>query len=94
MAPRMLAVYGKGGMGKSFFTSNLTSRLTFDGSRVLQLGCDPKHDSCNTIFGGFSLPTLGDVWRDYKERGREADLEKGSTETEAWKSNRSRRLRH
>jgi 3,8-divinyl chlorophyllide a/chlorophyllide a reductase subunit X len=75
MAPRMLAVYGKGGMGKSFFTSNLTSRLTFDGSRVLQLGCDPKHDSCNTIFGGFSLPTLGDVWRDYKERGREADLD-------------------
>lgn len=75
MAPRMLAVYGKGGMGKSFFTSNLTSRMTFDGSRVMQLGCDPKHDSCNTIFGGFSLPTLGDVWRGFKERGREADLD-------------------
>jgi chlorophyllide a reductase subunit X len=70
----MLAVYGKGGMGKSFFTSNLTSRMTFDGLRVLQLGCDPKHDSCNTIFGGHSLPTLGDTWRQYKEAGQEDQL--------------------
>lgn len=74
MAPRMLAIYGKGGMGKSFFTSNLTARLTFDGARVLQLGCDPKHDSCNTIFGGYSLPTLGEQWRVFKEAGREDEL--------------------
>jgi 3,8-divinyl chlorophyllide a/chlorophyllide a reductase subunit X len=77
MAPRMLAIYGKGGMGKSFFTSNLTARLTFDGHRVLQLGCDPKHDSCNTIFGGHSLPTLGEQWRIFKEAGREAELAVG-----------------
>jgi chlorophyllide a reductase subunit X len=70
----MLAVYGKGGMGKSFFTSNLTARLTFDGFRVLQLGCDPKHDSCNTVFGGYSLPTLGEQWRMFKEAGREDQL--------------------
>lgn len=74
MAPRMLAVYGKGGMGKSFFTSNLTARLAYDGFRVLQLGCDPKHDSCNTIFGGHSLPTLGDQWRLFKEAGKEDQL--------------------
>ena len=74
MAPRMLAIYGKGGMGKSFFTSNLTARLTFDGHRVLQLGCDPKHDSCNTIFGGYSLPTLGEQWRRFKEAGKEDQL--------------------
>jgi chlorophyllide a reductase subunit X len=73
----MLAIYGKGGMGKSFFTSNLTARLTFDGHRVLQLGCDPKHDSCNTIFGGHSLPTLGEQWRIFKEAGREAELAVG-----------------
>jgi chlorophyllide a reductase subunit X len=73
----MLAVYGKGGMGKSFFTSNLTSKLTFDGYRVLQLGCDPKHDSCNTVFGGRSLPTLGEQWRIYKEQGREDELSVG-----------------
>jgi chlorophyllide a reductase subunit X len=74
MAPRMLAIYGKGGMGKSFFTSNLTSRLTLDGFRVLQLGCDPKHDSCNTVFGGHSLPTLGEQWRKFKEAGNEDQL--------------------
>ena len=77
MAPRMLAIYGKGGMGKSFFTSNLTSRLTFDGFRVLQLGCDPKHVSCNTVFGGHSLPTLGEQWRIFKEQGREDELSVG-----------------
>lgn len=77
MAPRMLAIYGKGGMGKSFFTSNLTAKLTFDGHRVLQLGCDPKHDSCNTIFGGHSLPTLGEQWRIFKESGRETELAVG-----------------
>ncbi len=77
MAPRMLAIYGKGGMGKSFFTSNLTARLTFDGFRVMQLGCDPKHDSCNTIFGGYSLPTLGEQWRLFKEAGKEDQLAVG-----------------
>ncbi|MCB0062980.1 MAG: chlorophyllide a reductase iron protein subunit X [Caldilineaceae bacterium] len=71
MAPRMIAIYGKGGIGKSFTTSNLTARLALDGYRVLQLGCDPKHDSCNTIFDGHSLPTLGEVWREHKDQGTE-----------------------
>jgi chlorophyllide a reductase subunit X len=73
----MLAIYGKGGIGKSFTTSNLTARLALDGKRVLQLGCDPKHDSCNTIFNGHSLPTLGDVWREMKNDGREDHLAVG-----------------
>lgn len=77
MPARMLAIYGKGGIGKSFVTSNLTARLAFDGYRVLQLGCDPKHDSCNTIFDGHSLPTVGDVWRRYKGEGREDELQVG-----------------
>lgn len=77
MTARMLAIYGKGGIGKSFTTSNLTARLAFDGYRVLQLGCDPKHDSCNTIFDGHSLPTLGEVWRVFKEKGQEDKLEVG-----------------
>lgn len=72
---RMLAVYGKGGMGKSFFTTNLVSKLALLGNRVLQLGCDPKHDSCNALFGGVSLPTLGDVWRTFKEAGHEEELQ-------------------
>lgn len=77
MTARMLAIYGKGGIGKSFTTSNLTARLAFDGARVLQLGCDPKHDSCNTIFDGHSLPTLGEVWRQHKEQGTEDQMSVG-----------------
>lgn len=77
MSARMLAIYGKGGIGKSFTTSNLTARLALDGARVLQLGCDPKHDSCNTIFDGHSLPTLGDVWRAQKETGTQDTLDIG-----------------
>lgn len=77
MSARMIAIYGKGGIGKSFTTSNLTARLAFDGARVLQLGCDPKHDSCNTIFGGHSLPTLGDVWREHKDNGTEEQMQVG-----------------
>lgn len=72
---RMIAVYGKGGMGKSFFTTNLVGKLALLGKRVLQLGCDPKHDSCNALFGGASLPTLGDTWRKFKEEGREHELQ-------------------
>jgi len=51
--------------------------MAFDGKRVLQLGCDPKHDSCNTIFNGHSLPTLGEVWREHKEAGTEDKMEVG-----------------
>ncbi len=72
---RMLAIYGKGGMGKSFFTTNLVAKLATLQYRVLQLGCDPKHDSCNALFGGVSLPTLGDTWRELKESGREKELQ-------------------
>lgn len=72
---RMLAVYGKGGMGKSFFTTNLVSKLALLGYRTMQLGCDPKHDSCTGLFGGVSLPTLGDTWRTFKEEDRERDLQ-------------------
>jgi chlorophyllide a reductase subunit X len=71
---RMLAVYGKGGMGKSFFTTNLVSKLALSGLRTMQLGCDPKHDSCTGLFGGVSLPTLGDTWRAFKQEGREKEL--------------------
>jgi len=74
MTARMLAIYGKGGIGKSFTTSNLTARLAFDGARVLQLGCDPKHDSCNTIFDGHALPTLSQVWNEQKAAGTQDTL--------------------
>ncbi len=74
MAARMLAVYGKGGMGKSFFTANLVATMARANNRVLQLGCDPKHDSCNTVFDGTALPTIGDTWRAFKDGGKEEQM--------------------
>ena len=41
-----IAVYGKGGIGKSTISANLTAALAVCNSKVLQIGCDPKHD-CN-----------------------------------------------
>jgi len=74
MTPRMIAIYGKGGIGKSFFTANLSAKMALKGLRVLQLGCDPKHDSCNALFDGRGLPTIGDQWRMMKDSGREKEL--------------------
>ena len=42
---KVFAVYGKGGIGKSTTSSNLSAALSLMGKRVLQIGCDPKHDS-------------------------------------------------
>ncbi|MFC1463852.1 MAG: chlorophyllide a reductase iron protein subunit X [Candidatus Brachytrichaceae bacterium NZ_4S206] len=75
MPPRMIAIYGKGGIGKSFFTANLSAKMALKGLRVLQLGCDPKHDSCNALFDGRSLPTISDQWRLFKDAGREKELD-------------------
>ena len=55
-----LAVYGKGGIGKSTTSSNLSAALATMGKRVLQVGCDPKHDSTFTLTKQM-LPTVIDV---------------------------------
>ncbi len=62
MAARTIAIYGKGGIGKSFTTTNLSATFALMNKRVLQLGCDPKHDSTTSLFGGISLPTVTDVF--------------------------------
>jgi len=46
---KVFAVYGKGGIGKSTTSSNLSVAFTKLGKRVLQIGCDPKHDSTFTL---------------------------------------------
>ena len=45
---KVFAVYGKGGIGKSTTSSNLSAAFSHLGKRVLQIGCDPKHDSTFT----------------------------------------------
>jgi light-independent protochlorophyllide reductase subunit L len=57
---RVFAVYGKGGIGKSTTSSNLSAAFSKLGKRVLQIGCDPKHDSTFTLTKRLA-PTVIDV---------------------------------
>ncbi len=53
-----VAFYGKGGIGKSTIISNVTCALAEKGRKVLQIGCDPKHDSTRLVLGGFMQSTV------------------------------------
>ena len=64
---RSVAIYGKGGIGKSTTTSNLSAALADMGKRVIQIGCDPKSDSTNNLRGGRSIPTVLDAIRSGKK---------------------------
>ena len=55
---RKIAIYGKGGIGKSTTTSNLSAALAEKGYRVMQVGCDPKADSTKGLMGGRRIPTV------------------------------------
>lgn len=61
---KQIAIYGKGGIGKSTTTSNLSAALSKLGYRVMQFGCDPKSDSTNTLRGGEYIPTVLDLLRE------------------------------
>ncbi|MDR2042835.1 MAG: nitrogenase iron protein [Clostridium sp.] len=61
---KQIAIYGKGGIGKSTTTSNLSAALAKQGFRVMQFGCDPKADSTNTLRGGSYIPTVLDTLRE------------------------------
>ena len=53
-----LAVYGKGGIGKSTIAANLSAAFAAMGKSVLQIGCDPKHDSTRLLLGGRRVETV------------------------------------
>ncbi|MTK13725.1 MAG: nitrogenase iron protein [Clostridiaceae bacterium] len=59
-----IAIYGKGGIGKSTTTSNISAALTKMGYKVMQFGCDPKSDSTNTLREGTYIPTVLDTLRE------------------------------
>lgn len=59
-----IAVYGKGGIGKSTVSANLSAALAMCGSRVLQIGCDPKHDSTRLLHHGSKVVTILDYLMD------------------------------
>ena len=55
---KQIAIYGKGGIGKSTTTSNISAALAESGLKVMQFGCDPKADSTNTLRGGEYIPSV------------------------------------
>lgn len=61
---KQIAIYGKGGIGKSTTTSNISAALSTFGYKVMQFGCDPKSDSTNTLRGGKYIPTVLDTLRE------------------------------
>jgi len=60
---KKIAIYGKGGIGKSTTAANLSAALAEQGNRVMQIGCDPKADSTCLLMNGKSVPTILDTLR-------------------------------
>lgn len=72
MTMRQLAIYGKGGIGKSTTTQNLCAGLAEMGNHIMIVGCDPKADSTRLVLGGLAQRTVLDTLR---EEGDDIDLE-------------------
>lgn len=68
---RQIAIYGKGGIGKSTVSSNLSMALRERGLEVMQVGCDPKRDSTRSLTGGRMIPTVLETLRDLLRVGRD-----------------------
>ena len=64
---RKIAIYGKGGIGKSTTTQNTVAALTEMGRKVMVVGCDPKADSTRLLLGGLAQKTVLDTLRDEGE---------------------------
>ncbi|MFZ5833671.1 MAG: nitrogenase iron protein [Planctomycetota bacterium] len=69
---RKVAIYGKGGIGKSTTTQNTVAALAEMGRKVMVVGCDPKADSTRLLLGGLAQKTVLDTLR---EEGEDVDLE-------------------
>ena len=62
-----IAIYGKGGIGKSTVTANLAAAFAVLGKRVIQIGCDPKADSTINLLGGEPLTPVMNYLREHDE---------------------------
>ncbi|MDR1505554.1 MAG: nitrogenase iron protein [Treponema sp.] len=71
-AIRQIAIYGKGGIGKSTTTQNLTAGLAELGKQIMVVGCDPKADSTRLLLGGLAQQTVLDLLR---EKGQNIGLD-------------------
>ena len=70
---RQIAIYGKGGIGKSTTTQNLVAALAEAGKKVMVVGCDPKADTTRLLLGGLAQKTVLDTLR---EEGEDVELDK------------------
>jgi nitrogenase iron protein NifH len=69
---RKIAIYGKGGIGKSTTTQNTVAGLAEMGKKILVVGCDPKADSTRLLLGGLAQKTVLDTLR---EEGEDVELD-------------------
>jgi len=68
---RQIAIYGKGGIGKSTISANLCMALREQGLKVMQVGCDPKRDSTRSLTGGRLIPTVLETYRERLRMGQD-----------------------
>jgi len=71
---QVIAIYGKGGIGKSFTLANLSYMMAQQGHKVLLIGCDPKSDTTSLLFGGKACPTIIETSSRKKEAGEEVTV--------------------
>ncbi len=71
---QIIAIYGKGGIGKSFTLSNLSYMMAQQGKKVLLIGCDPKSDTTSLLFGGRACPTIIETSSKKKLAGEEVSI--------------------
>ncbi len=68
---RQIAIYGKGGIGKSTIATNLSMALREQGLKVMQVGCDPKRDSTRNLTQGKLIPTVLETYREHLRMGHD-----------------------
>ena len=73
-ATQIIAIYGKGGIGKSFTLANLSYMMAQQGKKVLLIGCDPKSDTTSLLFGGRACPTIIETSSKKKLAGDEVKI--------------------
>lgn len=71
---QIIAIYGKGGIGKSFALANLSYMMAEQGLKVLLIGCDPKSDTTSLLFGGRACPTIIETSAKKKTAGEQVTI--------------------
>jgi chlorophyllide a reductase subunit X len=71
---QIIAIYGKGGIGKSFTLANISYMMAQQGKKILLIGCDPKSDTTSLLFGGRACPTIIETSSRKKLAGEQVEI--------------------